>query len=361
MKVKVGRNRLILLIILIALFFTTVGFGVYWLFFRERTVSLETQDLDRYGEILKHCEVNGKGNSLVANCEGVIKDFWEDEEGQECFLIAFISKDYSLWDHNICEKKGFVSYKKDEVIDEKARWVAPVLISFRYSREVFTEAQHKLKHLEYSLMSEERIQQIISEPGPGGAQPAIFQIPNLRNSLFVNLIEKGYFDSSDIELSPGKVIKAVGLFSCKLLSANPLEGDILFQFECKLFENSHKIKVIAKKVYILDKNLKNGLLDSTKLKDYNLTGNFDLIFSYIEKGQQISTGEIGDFCNGDKIETDQSLEAFCANSLRVDYLIKEGIMIEDIEKYLKSTVESSSDESFVDFDSLILGSIYSRE
>lgn len=337
MKVKINKKNLIFLGIflpLIILVFATIFLSTYG-------VTNNLFLLNKYTVLKKHCETNSKLTSIKFDCTALIDKYEDIGKGMECFTISLVTRDTNLEELKVCEKKGVINWDKDNLISEKR---VPIYMQFEYWG--IPILPYFFREASFTLMSDTSISLLEKALIDKGISNI-----NIYSKGTLDIDEKGYYISNDLEIVEGKSLQRVIFFTNRILEITTEGDNIFLNIETELLGRKHNLQ-LSSKAFVYTPNIlaKSSKITSTSIDEIDLTKEYQIAFLYFPTGSNLTKDEISIFCNN--AEKGLVGESMCER-LEVSPIENMGI---DIDKYIDEEITNSNDEKLT-FGNLIFYSL----
>jgi hypothetical protein len=262
MKVIVGKGKVVILIILVLLL--CISLALLYLY-QTGKLSLGSN----YANLYTDCEEDGSSYKCFAFLEDIT-----ESDNKECFILHFVSSDYTLNRQEICEKKGNVQLNSEAINIEKAEGrVYPVRISFSPKDGVSVILEQTKISIE--RLSDEDANALVSRMYPN------YTLGGLMTYEQQTYLEKGYSIYNGGENGANSIyIRDVKLEEIST------DGNILvvkLSISLGGVAKSYTVKT-EKFFYVSDRNLESSpeTIDYINYSTLPLSGNYDVRFLYPE-------------------------------------------------------------------------------
>jgi len=336
MKVKINKKNLIFLgifILLLILGSISILLSIYGI---QNKLFL----INKYLVLREYCQPSNQLLALQFDCNALIDKYEDIGNEKECFTLSVITKNYNFKEVKVCEKKGVVKLNENIVTERRI----PVYLSFKYiGIPIFP---YFFKEGTLTLMKDESISNLDKALIDNNHKDI-----DLYSKAIQDLYDNGYYISNDLEIVEGKNLKRV-IFNNNKIQEIKTQGDtIILDIESQLFGQKHNIQLTSKLLlYTPNIFAKSTKVLSTNISEIDLTRQYQILFLYLPKGNNITNDDLLTYCNNpEKGLVGESVCEVIKDS-NIEYT---GI---DIDRYIKEATNSTGDER-ITFNNLLFYSL----
>lgn len=315
-KTQLRLKKRTLLVFVFCFFALLVG-AVYFFLFSKESKTGSVYDVDKYGELIEHCEFKESGKVLEVECYAFLNtDNAEDLElagqGERC--ISFLIPLEEVYGRNTLERGAGIEYKEEQICEKKEKISVnnpyendfhghlPVVLKLSYDRDnwkIFSK-YYNFNRIDVDLMDDQKAIELLHSMEFSQRQKITVTTQERQEML-----ARGFYVMSSVDEKGNTVKRSFAILEGEIKDYI-IDGDLMiFDIQFKSFGEERVVKAKTKSFSLFNMFLEDEqIITSSNLKEIlDLNRNYqielliegrevldeDIVLGYIS---EMDTGEV---------------------------------------------------------------------